>query len=104
MINLHLGIYDGDVAVIKFNTQTELSDYLQELERFDCIWLATKDFEKGEILITENLQTLISSVENLHFDLLCDTPKDFFVQEYQTYEDAYKVALDMREGNPKCYN
>lgn len=104
MINLNLGIYDGDVAVIKFNNQTDLCDYLQELERFDCIWLATKDCEKGEILITENLQTLISAVENSHFNLLWNTPQDFFVQEYQTYEDAYRIALDMRETNPKCYN
>jgi len=28
----------------------------------------------------------------------------YFIQEYQTFEDAYRVALDMRETNPKCYN
>lgn len=104
MITLHLGIYDGDVEVIKFNTQNELCEYLKELDRFDCIWLATEDGEKGEVLITENLQTLISAVKNSHFNLLWNSPQNFFVQEYQTYEDAYKVALDMREPNPKCYN
>lgn len=104
MIHLNLGIYDGDVEVIKFNTQAELCEYLKELDRFDCIWLATEDGDKGEILITENLQTLISAVKNSHFNLLWNTPQNFFVQEYQTYEDAYKVALDMREPNPKCYN
>ena len=104
MIHLNIGIYDGDVEVIKFNTQTELCEYLKELDRFDCIWLATEDGEKGEILITENLQTLISAVKNSHFNLLWNSPQNFFVQEYQTYEDAYKVALDMREPNPKCYN
>jgi hypothetical protein len=27
-----------------------------------------------------------------------------FLQEYSSYEEAYKVALDMREPNPLCYN
>jgi septum formation inhibitor-activating ATPase MinD len=103
MIKLNLAIYDGAVEVINFNTQNELCEYLQELKMFDCIWLATDDGENGEILITENLQTLINAVKNSHFNLLCDSPQNFFVQEYQTYEDAYKVALDMRETNPRCY-
>lgn len=104
MIYLNLGIYNGDVEVIEFYTQHDLCDYLKELHTFNCIWLATEDGEKGEILITENLQTLISAVKNSHFNLLWNSPQNFFVQEYQTYEDAYKVALDMREGNPRCYN
>jgi len=104
MIHLNLGIYDGDVQLIKFFTVSELCKYLKELDRFDCIWLATEDGQKGEILITENLKTLISSVKNAHFNLLWNSPQNFYVQEYKTYEDAYKVALDMREPNPKCYN
>jgi len=103
MIHLNLAIYDGDIQIIKFHTQKELCEYLKELESFNCIWLATEDCEKGEILITENLKTLISAVKNCYFNLLWNSPQNFFVQEYQTYEDAYKVALDMREGNPRCY-
>lgn len=29
---------------------------------------------------------------------------DFFLQEYTSFEDAYKVALDMRENSPLCYS
>ena len=104
MINLHLAIYDGDIQLIEFNTQHDLCQYLKNLDMFSCIWLATDDCENGEIMITESLKTLIRAVENSHFNLLCNSPQNFFVQEYQTYEDAYKVALDMREGNEKCYN
>jgi hypothetical protein len=104
MIHLHLGIYDGDVDVIKFFTQSDLCDYLKELACIDCIWLASDGNEKAEILITENLQTLIDSVKNNYFNLHWNSPQVFHVHEYQTYEDAYKVALDMREGNPKCYS
>lgn len=104
MIHLHLGIYEGDVDLIPFFTQSDLCDYLKELKRFDCIWLAANDHEKCEILITENLQTLINAVKNSHFNLLWNSPQNFHVHEYQTYEDAYKVAFDMREGNPKQCN
>jgi hypothetical protein len=104
MITLHLGMGDGDIVLIEFHTQFDLCEYLKELSRFDCIWLAADDGEKGEILITENVQILIKAVENSYFNLLWNSLQNFFVQEYETYEDAYKVALDMREGNPKCYN
>jgi len=103
MIELNLCIYGDDAEIIKFNTQTELCEYLKELYEFDCIWLATEDGINGEILITENVQTLVSAVKNSYFNLLWNTPQNFYVQEYQNYEDAYAVALDMREPNPRCY-
>lgn len=28
----------------------------------------------------------------------------FFLQEYPSFEDAYKVALDMQETSKLCYN
>jgi len=104
MIHLNLGIYSGEVDVIKFFTIHELCEFLEELHRFDCVWLATDDVKNKEILITENLQILISAVKSGFFNLLWNSPTNFFVHEYQTYEDAYRVALDMREGNKKCYN
>ena len=104
MIKLHLAIYEGDIQEIDFITQEDLCDYIRELEMFNCIWLATNDCEKGEILITENIETLINAVKNSHFNLLWNSPQNFHIQEYQTYQDAYAVALDMREPNPKCYN
>lgn len=104
MIHLNLAIYEGDVEVLDFDNILLLCEYLQELKSFDCIWLATDDGEKDEIVITENLDTLMNAVYGGHFPSLLHQESNFFVQEYQTYEDAYKVALDMREGNPKCYN
>ena len=52
MIKLHLAIYEGDIQEIDFITQEDLCDYIRELEMFNCIWLATNDCEKGEIIIT----------------------------------------------------
>ena len=104
MINLNLAIYEGDVKKIEFHTKENLCDYLKELKRFNCIWLATKSDLFGEILITENVDFIINSIKNDMIKLHLQKPVNFFVQEYQTYEDAYKVALDMREPNPNCYN
>ena len=104
MIHLHLAIYRGDAQLIKFFTTVDLCEYLKELNQFNCIWLATDDGESGEIIITENIDILIEVIEKSIFNLTWESPKNFYVQEYQTYEDAYAVALSMREGNPKCYN
>jgi hypothetical protein len=101
---LHLGIFEGDVNVFEFNDLDQMCDYLHELKSFDCIWLATNHSEIGEIVVTENLQKLIRLLKIGYFDLNSNNNEVFHVQEYQTYEDAYKVALDMREGNPKCYS
>ena len=99
MIQLHLSIYDGEASQINFESKDELCDYLKELKEFNCIWLATADGENGEIIVTENVDNLVKFVEKGLFEI-----KDkFFVQEYQSYEAAYEVALSMRESNPKCY-
>jgi hypothetical protein len=104
MIRLNLCIGRGDCKVIEFQLVADLCDYLKELDRFDCIWLATENGEDGEILITQSLNTLINAVKNSYFNLVWNSPQNFFVQEYQTYEDAYAVALSMKEPNPRCYN
>ena len=104
MILLRLAIYDGNDTEIMCNTVSELCEYLKELDRFDCVWLASDENDKDEILITENLETLINAVKNGLFNLLWNSPQVFYVQQYDTYEDAYRVALDMRAVNPKCYD
>lgn len=111
MIILNLAIHDGEVEVMEFKTVEELIEFIEELKRFDCIWLVADESDINdditsscEILITEDVYTIISAIGVDFFS--CSLRKDskLFIQEYQSYEDAYKVALDMREGNPKCYN
>jgi hypothetical protein len=110
MITLHLAInstddiWQDDIDQFEFSSTIELGEYLKELKMFDCVWIATGDGEKGDIIITENLDTILRMVADDSFKLDDTEHTNFFVQEYQTYEDAYAVALNMREGNPKCYN
>ncbi len=102
MIELNLGIYEGDIDVINFNNYLDLSEYILELKRFNCIWVVTGEGEYSEIVISENIDKINFLVLSEHWKELHDK-KDckFFIQEYQSFEDAYKVALDMREGHPK---
>ena len=97
MINLYLAIYEGEPQLIYFNSFEELTEYIKFLKSFECIWLATDDGENGEIMITENLDALVIAINSgvFNFD---PNNINFYLQEYQTYEDAYNVALLMREG------
>ena len=105
MIILHLGIGDGDIKTAKFFSLSQFVAYLErEFSKSNCIWLATDDGEKGELLITENLKTLIFAISKNYFNLLWNSPQNFHLHQYKTYEDAYSVALHMKEGNEKCYN
>ena len=107
MIHLSLAIDKGDTALLRFVTVHELLEFVKELNVFDCVWVATTDNPKGEILITENIDILIDSISRGHFRFFekskSISKKYFYIQKYNTYEAAYKVALDMREENPKCY-
>ena len=105
MIILHLGIGEGDIKTAKFFTLAQLVDYLKkEFSKSDCVWLATVDGEKAELLITEKIETLIYAISKNYFNLLWNSPQNFHLHQYETYEDAYSVALHMKEGNEKCYN
>lgn len=98
MINLHLAIYDGDIPTIPFVNKEDLIDYIYELKKFECVWLFKPKDEDSEIIITESIDFLISVIN------IIELSKDIFLQEYQSYEDAYATALDMKEINPKCWN
>jgi hypothetical protein len=101
MITLHLAIYDGEPKELKFKTFLDLRDYVLMLKDFDCIWLITNgDQDKPqnqEIVITENIIVLVKYIDAFKSNV-------YFIQQYQSYEDAYRVALDMRETNSKCYS
>lgn len=101
MIGLHLAIGSGDIPLLEFDNKIELLEYLSELKVFDCVWLLAVEGLCSDILITEKLETLIKYIEVDFFDLYKEEYVQIFIQEYQNYKDAYSVAYDMREGNPK---
>jgi hypothetical protein len=59
--------------------------------------------ESLEILVTENYPLMREFIETIDDLPLTICPLTVHIQMYESYEDAYAVALDMREGNPLCY-
>ena len=101
-IKLNLGLGNGDVVIFLFDSIDELLIYINEVfisYEGKVVWLYTSGGERGEIVITENGSTIIQLISYGAVD-----GRTVHLHEYPTYEDAYKVALDMREGHPKCYN
>lgn len=104
MIRYHLSLKeDENLIAIELDGKVGLIEELRTLEAIcDVVWLAADDNEKGEILITENLEVIINAVKNEQFKINWEND-DFFMQLWHSYEDAYKVALAMREINELCY-
>lgn len=103
MINLQLGLYETDVKVMHFMSINDVCEYIKSLEKVDTVWLATDDGEYGEIIVTEKIDTVISALKNRILNPSTTKTKNLFLFDNDTYEDAYSVALSMREENPKCY-
>jgi hypothetical protein len=56
----------------------------------------------NHVFVTEHLSFICDLINCLKNSLVkLDV---FFLQEYESYEDAYKVSLDMQEISPLCYN
>lgn len=55
-----------------------------------------------EILVTDNVTDIDMEIF-WHLFNICDSD-EIYVQEYNSYEEAYKVALEMKEENPLCYS
>lgn len=104
-ITCNFGIGDGDTFTIDFIDIVELIEYIDEIKRFkEKIWVVTSEGSYSEIFITADLYTIKQLLLlNLIVDHKNTNNQTIFVQEYDTYEAAYKVALLMREGHPKCY-
>lgn len=53
-----------------------------------------------EILVTQDLQDIYHVIG--HDCFAYEMYETYYLQEYSSYEDAYEVALLMREENPLC--
>lgn len=117
MINLHYASIDQwmsetDIEKLKFKTSKALQRWLTlniACERpYGIVYLLTTNSDENEsntdIFIFEKSYKVVSLFKNIEAHLNSLHQKDVFLQEYKTYEDAYAVALDMREGNALCYN
>ena len=110
--NLYLAL--SDLSENKEIEQFEL-DYIDDIMHkitsqdfpnnrvFLCSTHDINEDSTTEILVTQSIDLIHMHLESI--DLTVNNyPLTVHVQMYESYEDAYAVALGMREPNALCYN
>ena len=93
-----------DILKIDLKSILDLQDKIDELccgKSTGIVYLFATEDASNFVFVTEShleLQELI--LEHKRFNSV----HQFFLQEYGSYEKAYKVALDMKEASELCYS
>jgi len=99
----------GDIPCIEL-TKIQFLNFFRDKFKFnhDKVYIFTYDYEDvedyAEVLVTSSMPHIYSFIQKnwQEFDLM--EIEDYFLQEYPSYEEAYKVALSMKEVSPLCYD
>ncbi len=93
-MNNELTIYIGDNET-KYEIKTPMffNKLMERLKPIQGVWLFTKNGEHGEIFVTENIETIITAFHYILKDL---KREQYRLQHYDTYNEAYDVALEMK--------
>lgn len=103
MIKLHYAALDNheDIPCVELPDTDKLRQYFEnniEPDKRERVYLLAQD---KEVIVTENIKLIRF---NIYFLLpLLEREGDIHLQEYASYEDAYAVALSMKEISPLCY-
>lgn len=109
-VNLHHAPINliGDIKKIEFNNfgehvgKSKMWQKLHEItkNKNGIVWLVSF---KEEVFVTDSVLNLHIFIETIHSMDVDIVEADIFLQEYKSFESAYKVALDMQEIKPLCY-
>lgn len=104
----HAKLSEGltDIPCITFDDfDSTLYGYILADSTTDCVYLICF---LDQVYVTDDIsciinfiEMLVSKVESLGGFTPVDV--DMFLQEYESFEEAYKVALMMHEDNELCY-
>lgn len=93
----------GDIPCYEFKTFEDLVSYAcerVELNKGKAVFLIAKDYQSTCPFITDNtfsIGFMLDKMPGMGFK------SDTHIQEYESFEEAYKVALAMVEDKPLCY-
>lgn len=106
MFKLHyanVDLRDSDIPCFEFKNHSRMVDFIDEkcINRHgEVVWLLAKEGFTDVFISESHL-----SIQNYLSKMACwQTTGNYFLQEYPSFEDAYRVALDMAEISPLCYN
>lgn len=101
----NLDLKGEDIPVYGFEKISHLIDFVDKKyfeksaeEKMKVVYLLSKD---ENVFVTESnifLQTSLLTIKDIA------TTGNFHIQEYESFEDAYEVALMMKEDSPLCYS
>lgn len=95
---------DQDIPMFEFKTFDELEHFVSAKARINkgkAVYLIAKDYQSCCPFITDNpfdIEFFLLKMPGMGFK------SDTFVQEYESFEEAYKVALSMVEDKKLCYS
>ena len=97
-----------DIPVYEFKKPYEMSRFIDNvtIKAMNRVFLLTKSpCEENEIFISEcpiEIQSFVNRKN--HHNGFHGVKGNYHLQEYCSFESAYAVAADMKEGNPLCYD
>ena len=86
----------GDIPCYKFDSIVDLEIYLSNItDNGKIVYLGCMDFDESSIIFIDNRLEFIA-------EFYCKMTESkgnytYYLQEYASYEEAYKVALMMKE-------
>jgi len=101
-----------DIEIFKYKSIFECYDKIDDIVNDTdqkTIYLFTYDHpsdDNYDIIITRNINPILDFINKHRRESTAPATLDynFFLQEYKTWQDAYDVALMMREGSLFCYS
>ena len=105
MFKLHYASLDfkGDIPCFNFKKHSDMIDFIDEKcigRSNQLVWLLAKN-NSNDVFISDNHLSIQDYSTKKY---LWNFPDEYFLQEYPSFEDAYKVALHMAEISPLCYS
>ena len=113
----YAGLNETEIEVFKLRDEIDLALVLGHcINTNDRVYLVSIN---DEVFVCDNIRVAVFFINKFksvmrvefsdnedmnNFDPNKELPaKKVFIQEYDSYEEAYKVALDMKEESPLCY-
>ena len=102
---LHYAQKGGDIPSYEFEKLDELLPYALVEANYEKVYLVSLF---SEVFVSCDIASALYFVEwtlNHYIPRIREEVDsiDIFYQEYDSYEEAYQVALDMQEISPLCY-
>jgi len=98
----YANIDKNEIESLGFKKHRQMIDFIDEkcFQRRGIVWLIAKK-GSSDVFISESH---LSIQDFLQKKFTWNCVGIYFLQEYTSFEDAYKVALGMAEISPLCYD